>query len=228
MKLSVVMATRNKAPYLRRTLDSICSQEPPFPVEVIVVDDGSTDDTFVVCAEFPVRYTRIDRPHTGNNAVPFNMGYRMAKGNIILTTSDEVEHKTPNLMEQLVARMTPTTFLSPRVYNVDEAGTILESYCGPGTRSQLLCTAVWREDLYAVGGHDEEFVGPGGNDTWLLNCLGRLPRRFTVCRDLVAWHYDHPKPLRATRIPELRKLWAAKNGLHPWTALSGAWPVVTP
>lgn len=228
MILSVVIATRDKAPYLRRTLASIVTQQPPFPVEVVVVDDGSTDDTPQVCTEFSVQYARIDRPYTGTNAVPFNLGYRMAKGEIVLTTSDEVEHRSPDLLERLVARMTPTVFVSPRVFNVDAEGTNLETYCGPQTRPQLLCAAIWRSDLYAIGGHDEEFVGPGCNDSFLIRCLQNLPRQFIVCRDLVAWHYDHPKPLRATRLPEIRKRWLAKNGLHPWTAKSGAWQMVAP
>ena len=222
--LSVVMATRNKARYLARTLWSITVQRPSFPVEVIVVDDSSTDETPEVCRRFGVRYHRIDRPYTGNNALPFNLGYRMAQGEIILSTSDEVEHRTAELMEQLVSRLTPTTYVSPLVKNVAEDRTELGVYVGPRVRHPaLLCTAIWRADLYAVGGHDEEFTGVGSNDTFLSHCLNHLPRQFVGCWDLEVWHYDHPKPPRSTQKPLHWKLRDAEAGLHPWTARAGAW-----
>jgi glycosyltransferase involved in cell wall biosynthesis len=223
LMLSVVMATRNKAPYLARTLKSIVEQYTSFPVETIVVDDGSTDETPEVCRQFGVRYHRIDRPYTGNNGIPFNLGYRMAQGEIVLTTSDEVEHRTPELMEALVVRLTPTTFVSPKVVNVDPDGKPLDIYCGPGIRAQLLCSAVWRADLYAVGGHDEDFAKVGSNDTFLLRCLAKLPRQFVGCWDLEAWHYDHPKPPRDTQWPLIYKTREAEAGTHPWTARAGAW-----
>lgn len=223
--ISVVMATRNKAPYLTRTLRSIVAQRPSFPVEIIVVDDSSTDNTPEVCRQFGVRYHRIDRPYTGNNGVPYNIGYRMAQGEIILTTSDEVEHRTPELMEKLVARLTPETFVSPLVLNVDPDGQVLGTYCGPRVRAELMCTAIWRSDIYAVGGHDEDFVHVGSNDKYLVRCLQHLPRRFAGCWDLVAWHYDHPKPPRASRRPLIWKLRESEAGTHPWTAFAGPWEI---
>jgi len=226
MRLSVVMATRNKAPYLARTLKSIVDQRPSFPFETIVVDDSSTDETPEVCRQFGVRYHRIDRPYTGNNGVPFNIGYRMAQGEIILTTSDEVVHRTPDLMEQLVSRLTPTTFVAPLVYNVSRRGRRLAIFCGPHVvRPALFCTAIWRADLYAVGGHDEDFTNVGSNDTFLSDCLQRLPRTFVGCWDLVAWHYDHPKPLRGSQKYLYWKRRKAEEGQHPWTARTGTWEI---
>jgi glycosyltransferase involved in cell wall biosynthesis len=222
--ISVVMATRNKAPYLTRTLQSICSQHPSCQYEVIVVDDGSTDRTPEICQQFGVRYHRIDRPYTGNNGIPYNIGYRMAQGEIVLTTSDEVVHRTPELMEQLVSRLTPTTYVSPLVYNVSRRGRKLGTYCGPQVAHPApLCMAIWRCDLYAVGGHDEEFEQVGSNDTFMLRCLENLPRQFVGCWDLVAWHYDHPKPLRSSQRPLIWKTREANAGTHPWTARAGAW-----
>jgi glycosyltransferase involved in cell wall biosynthesis len=224
MRLSVVMATRNKAPYLARTLKSIVEQRPSFPFETIVVDDSSTDETPEVCRQFGVRYHRIDRPYTGNNGVPFNIGYRMARGEIILTTSDEVEHRTPKLMERLVSRLTPTTFVSPKVLNVDPDGKPIGIYCGRKVVNPCpLCMAIWRHDIYAVGGHDEDFVNVGSNDSFFLKCLQRLPRKFVGCWNLMAWHYDHPKPPRASRRPLIWKMRAAESGTHPWTAHAGPW-----
>jgi len=57
MKISVVTPTHNKRSLLRRTLDSLGRQEfPPGDFEVVVVDDGSTDDTPGFLEDFRTPY----------------------------------------------------------------------------------------------------------------------------------------------------------------------------
>ena len=60
--VSVIIPTYNRAESLRRTLDSLALQAYPTDrFEVIVVDDGSTDDTAAIARErfaFPLRYVR--------------------------------------------------------------------------------------------------------------------------------------------------------------------------
>ena len=61
--ISVAMATFNGARYLRQQLDSIASQTSP-PDEIVIIDDGSIDNTvaiiesFAARVPFPVRLTR--------------------------------------------------------------------------------------------------------------------------------------------------------------------------
>jgi hypothetical protein len=59
--VSVVIPTYNRAHLLPQTLASIVEQSSP-PAEVIVVDDGSTDETEVLARGFrpPIKYVRID------------------------------------------------------------------------------------------------------------------------------------------------------------------------
>ena len=54
-QLSVVVPTYNRALLLRKTLESLAGQRNPPPFEVIVADDGSSDDTKQVVAEFQGR-----------------------------------------------------------------------------------------------------------------------------------------------------------------------------
>jgi glycosyltransferase involved in cell wall biosynthesis len=56
-QLSVVVPTYNRALLLRRTLESLAGQRNPPPFEVIVADDGSSDDTMQVTTEFHGRLT---------------------------------------------------------------------------------------------------------------------------------------------------------------------------
>ena len=50
-RISVVVPTYNASARLRRTIGSVLAQTVP-PHEIIIVDDGSTDDTARVCASF--------------------------------------------------------------------------------------------------------------------------------------------------------------------------------
>ena len=66
MRISIAMCTYNGALHLHEQLDSFTSQSYP-PNELIVCDDGSTDDTvslienFATHSTFPVRISRNER-----------------------------------------------------------------------------------------------------------------------------------------------------------------------
>jgi len=78
--VSVVVPTYNCAHYLAAALDSVLAQTYR-PIEVIVVDDGSTDNTAdVVCAYAEVRY--LYQPNQGA-AVARNIGIAAAQGEFI-------------------------------------------------------------------------------------------------------------------------------------------------
>ena len=79
---TVVVPCYNNAPYLREALDSILSQTRA-PLEVLVIDDGSTDDTeqVVSCVTDPrVRYVR--QAHAGVSAAR-NRGLDLAAGDLV-------------------------------------------------------------------------------------------------------------------------------------------------
>lgn len=50
MKISVIIPVYNKAPFLRRCLDSVAKQTKK--AEVIIIDDGSTDGSGAICDEY--------------------------------------------------------------------------------------------------------------------------------------------------------------------------------
>ena len=87
--VSVVVPTRNRARYLRTSLDSLLRQEVDVPFEVIVADDASTDETARLAAELGVLLVRHDAPE-GPNAAR-NSGIRVASGELIAFVDDDVE-----------------------------------------------------------------------------------------------------------------------------------------
>ena len=55
MLLSVIIPVYNVAPYLRRCVESVLSQTYR-QLEIILVDDGSTDESAKICDEYAEKY----------------------------------------------------------------------------------------------------------------------------------------------------------------------------
>lgn len=86
--VSVIIPTFNRAHVLGRALDSVLAQAYD-PVEVIVVDDGSTDNTRELMAGYRDRVRILTQPNKGVSAAR-NLGVREAKGEFIaLLDSDD-------------------------------------------------------------------------------------------------------------------------------------------
>ncbi len=86
--VSVIIPCYNQGHYLGETIESVLAQTFPH-FEIIVVDDGSTDNTAEVVARYPgVRYIRQE--NHGRPAVPRNRGLSESKGDyVIFLDSDD-------------------------------------------------------------------------------------------------------------------------------------------
>src|SRR5512143_3733009 len=99
--ISVVVPTYNRAALLDQTLQAIFAQTVPVD-EVIVVDDGSTDDTAQVCARQARHVHYIRQDNTGLPAFARNRGIAASTGDwIAFCDSDDQWH--PRKMELQLA-----------------------------------------------------------------------------------------------------------------------------
>lgn len=78
--LSIIIPVYNVEKYLCNCLDSIISNNNN--IEVILVDDGSTDSSAKICDDYSIKYKFIRSIHSKNYGVAHarNVGLRLAKG----------------------------------------------------------------------------------------------------------------------------------------------------
>ncbi|NKE45433.1 glycosyltransferase [Roseomonas frigidaquae] len=87
--VSVIIPTYNRAHLLPETLDAVLAQTSP-ALEVIVVDDGSTDDTAEVVARYAPRVTYMRIPNGGELAAR-NSALAVARGDLVaFCDSDDI------------------------------------------------------------------------------------------------------------------------------------------
>lgn len=103
--VTVITATYNKAGLLRRTLDSVLAQTVA-PLEVLVADDGSTDETGAMLRAYAGRVTHLRLPHHGQPAAPRNAALKVARGEW-LAFVDHDDLWAPDKLERQLALATP-------------------------------------------------------------------------------------------------------------------------
>ena len=227
------MASFNRPRLLSRTLASIRDQRPGFPYEVIVVDDGSEGTaTAEVCQHFAVQYFRTEHGEYRNPGPARNIGYKAARGEIIAAQSDDTYHETPDALERL-SDCPVRTMQIATVWELTPEGERKGQYTGSqNLRPFFFLGSVPREDLYAVGGDDEDFTQPGFDDNWLAARLINGRRLMPVFRaDIEGCHQWHERPTQEEALPWFhamlalyeRKMDVART-TGAWVAGGGSWP----
>lgn len=100
-KVSIILPVYNVAPYLRQSLDSIIAQTLA-DIEIICVDDGSTDDSGKILDEYKEKDNRITVIHKRNagTGAARNDGLKIATGECIGFV-DPDDWILPNMYERL-------------------------------------------------------------------------------------------------------------------------------
>lgn len=240
MKVSICFPTYNHAPLLRRTLKSIFAQNPPFDFEVCVCNDGSTDDTADVLSEYPIKLTSLPVKDFWRNAsYAGNIALRMAIGELVFWTTDDVMHSDDTVIERLANAIKPGSFALAACKAVkvidgvppEQWETCHEGYRGWYIHSKYrkamhpFLGAFWRRDVFQIGGWDERFVTYGYDDDWLEACLTRgLGLTPTWHDDIVCYHQDHPIGNRGTPDSSL-ELYRSLCRMGKFTTETAPWPM---
>lgn len=186
LDVSVVVPTRNRSGRLAGLLRSLSAQALDAErFEVIVVDDGSTDDTAELLAEESQRrelqVTRLPGGGEGPAAAR-NAGWRAARAPLVAFIDDDCE-AAPDWLERMLVAATehrgaiiqgPTTPI-PRETALTGPFTRTKIISEPGPWFQTCNILYPRRVLERVGGFDESFREALGEDTdlgWRARELG--------------------------------------------------------
>src|SRR5215470_7809890 len=132
-RVSVVITTFNQAPYIREAVEAALQQTYPSR-EVVVVDDGSTDETPAILAPYRHAITYIRQPNQGV-AGARNTGVRHARGELVAFLDGDDLWDAEKLEVQVAA-----ADLEPRAGLIAVDG--IEFRDGEVLRSSLLGEAV--------------------------------------------------------------------------------------
>ncbi|MGV1003164.1 MAG: glycosyltransferase [Candidatus Nanopelagicales bacterium] len=89
--VSVITPTFNRRHFLQETLDSVLGQDYPL-LEHLVLDDGSTDDTAELLAEYQQRYPdrlRVFRHENMGQVRTVNRGFAQAQGELLMVVNSD-------------------------------------------------------------------------------------------------------------------------------------------
>jgi glycosyltransferase involved in cell wall biosynthesis len=206
-EVTVVMPTRNRLPFLSRSLPMALAQED-VDLEVVVVDDGSTDGT----AEFLDRYEhpglRVLRPASGHGVSQArNLAIEAAQGEWLAFLDDDDLWAPRKLRRQLdTARAEGASFVYCASLVIAEDGTVLRSRPAPppaAVERELLLrngvpgggsNLIARTDLVRrVGGFDERLVHIQDWDLWIRLFDAGWP---AACPDLCVAYLEHSGNVR--------------------------------
>jgi hypothetical protein len=145
LPVCVVIPAYNRDEMLRRALASVWAQEPDLPDQVIVVDDGSTDDTARVAKEMGAEVIRHER-NLGLSAAR-NTGLRASRNSwvALLDSDDEwLPHHLASLWHE-------------RDDHIFVAGSAMR--CGPDPKADRLHGPVTRDPVVLQSGAQLIFPG---------------------------------------------------------------------
>jgi glycosyltransferase involved in cell wall biosynthesis len=223
--LSVVVPTYNRAPVLARCLDALAAQDPR-PDEVVVVDDGSTDDTPSVLAERD--WVRVVRQANGGRATAKNSGIDAARGDVVLFLDDDViatpglvhlhaEHHRarPDPHEALLGHVTwaPELRVTRHMHWLEHGGPLF-AYDEIDDREDV----TWKMLYTANVSLKREFLEPFDvdlpifEDSELAYRLTKKGLRLRYDPDALGWHLREETPERTER--RMREVGAAAALLY--------------
>lgn len=174
--VSIITPTFNRARLLRETIESVLAQDYP-NFEYLVLDDGSTDDTQTLLAQYGDRLRAFHHENMGET-LTVNRGFSLARGEIlgVLSSDDLYVPSTVRTMVESLQQHPSAVVAYPDWYLMDEHGKDLE----------LIRTHEY--DFFEMLARHHCYPGPGSFfRRALVDQLGGRDPAFRYCADFDFW-----------------------------------------
>jgi GT2 family glycosyltransferase len=130
LPVSIIIANYNYAQFVSRAIDSALDQSYG-KVEVIVVDDASTDHSAEVLASYGPRIKPCMKKANGGHGAAFNTGFSASRGAIVLFL-DADDYLYPNAVSEIVAQWDDDTAqMQFRLHIVDQCEHVNDVFPPP-------------------------------------------------------------------------------------------------
>ena len=210
-KVSIIIPAFNREKYLLETIQSVLNQSYS-PIELIVLDDGSTDNTIELLKSFGNRIIWDHHKNMGE-ASTVTKGLKMTSGDILsVLSSDDILYE--NAVEEIVHFLITNPNISvvyPDWDKIDERSRIIQkklaldydfkkmikwNYCFPGPG-----TFFTKQVFLDTNGRDQDFIYLSDYDFWiragLIHGFARIPKVLAGFREHSASASSSGNPKRA-------------------------------
>lgn len=164
MDISVIIPIYNTEKYLSACIESVLQQEN-VSIELILVDDGSTDSSPGICDTYANNYSNVKSIHIQNSgpATAKNVGLKLARGNYIALT-DSDDKMEPLMLQKMInaAYSHNADIVCCNYKQIDEQGNI-----------SLL---PYTNKIYVLN-HEEGLIHFFGKDKIYSQCWTKIYRR---------------------------------------------------
>lgn len=175
-KVSIIIPVYNVAPYLRQCMDSIINQTYR-NIEIICIDDGSTDESGKILDEYAKSDDRINAMHTNNVGVASarNTGLSLASGEYLLFVDgdDWIDTATCQKAVSSISTESVDVVMWPYIREFSDHSDPKIIFRGQKLFDETECRKLQRR---MIGLSNEELAHPENADA-LSTVWGKLYRR---------------------------------------------------
>jgi glycosyltransferase involved in cell wall biosynthesis len=178
--VSIIINNYNYEKYLPEAITSALNQSYPH-IEVIVVDDASTDNSRHLIASYKDRVISILRPTNGKQAVALNDGFKASQGEIIIFL-DSDDYLFKNAVERIVSVWQEgTAKVHYRLQVVDNFQQPLGYYFPPDTIS--LAQGEVYQELLRTGDYNSVPMSGNACSRKVLERFFPIPDKYKLTAD---------------------------------------------
>ena len=200
-KVAVIMPTHNRASLVVRAVNSVLAQTMR-EFELIVVDDGSTDETKAVLgAVEDERLKVVHLPTAGGACRARNLGVEEASAKVVTFLDDDDEFMPDRLEKLLAVFHSRWAFVTSGLIFIKQGGSRAKRFSPLRiTPEDLLyktrfgvSAMVDRSRFLSLGGFDQGLTSSQDHDLWLRMTLAHGPG-LCIREALLVMHTDHEMP----------------------------------